>query len=307
MLSQTPTVVKPNRIQLALECGGREEGGLTSGYDQEASDDARAYWVAQMEAGMGFVERVLAHPVEERGEPLIDIPARGRTEGVEMLFSTKPHAAGRRRLFLARPPVVEQLLAVAAELDATGHRLLVEDAFRTKEMQRDLALTDEILGYLKAAIRRTEPGASSARIGERLSVLVAACPKGAGHMAGAAVDVTVIGPDGLELDRGGPYITVSEAMPMDSPFVSPEAAEKRRFITALMERHGFHPFPYEFWHYSMDDAFARVRAEDPAAAAYGPVDVQPDGTVVPTENQLERLYDPDVLKAHWETARSGHA
>jgi D-alanyl-D-alanine dipeptidase len=265
--------------------------------------DAAAYWAEQMEAGIAYVERVLAHPVEDDGEPMVDIVEGAREAGVEIRCSRIPHAAGRPRIFLVRAGLLAPLLAAAAELQASGHTLVVEDAFRTRAMQRDLALCDEFLEPLAASLLRVEPRADPATILRRLSVVVAGRPKGAGHMAGAAVDVSVLGPDGEPLDRGGPYPTVSEKMPMGSPFVSEAAARNRRFVSELMGRHGFVAFPFEFWHFSRDDAFARVACEDARPARYGPVDLLAAGRVAPTRHQLGRLYTREDLARRLDRMR----
>lgn len=259
--------------------------------------DAGAYWVEQLEAGHAYVQRVLGHPIAEGGEPLVDLADAARAAGVALAFSEAPHALGRPRLFVVRAALVEPLLAAAAELRAIDHTLVIEDAFRTREMQRDLALSDRFLEPLVAILARAEPEASPATLVHRLAVLIAARPKVAGHMAGAAVDVSVLGPDGRELDRGGTYPTVSEVMPMASPFVSEEAAEHRRFVTDLMGRHGFAPFPFEFWHYSRGDVFERVAHSDPRPAAYGPVDLRADGSVEPIADQLTPFHDEAEMAA----------
>lgn len=269
---------------------------MTGDAGSGARTAAATYWVGQMEAGMAFIRRALEHPIEDREEPLVDIEAAAQELGVSLSFSTRPHAAGRPRLFLARPDVVTRLLAVASEFDELGHTLVVEDAFRTYEMQRDLALSDDLIEKVLGAILLAEPDAPLNAILDRLSVVVQTRPKGAGHMAGAAIDVSVIGPVGEELDRGGSYVTVSEAMPMDSPFVSAEAARNRRLISEVMLRHGFQSFPYEFWHYSCDDIFARVIAGDSSPARYGPVELQTDGTVSRIEHQLAPMHDAEALE-----------
>jgi D-alanyl-D-alanine dipeptidase len=58
---------------------------------------------------------------------------------------------------------------------------------------------------------------------------------------------------------------------MGSPFVSDEARRNRRDITALMRRHGFVDYPWEFWHYSSGDAFEQVLLETGRPAIYGAV------------------------------------
>jgi D-alanyl-D-alanine dipeptidase len=258
--------------------------------------EAAQYWVDQMELGMAFVRRVYEHPVVEEGEPLIDIQAAARERGLQIVCSETPHVGGRPRIFRARAEVVTQLLAVAADLREIDHTLKIEDAFRSYEMQRDLAVSDEIANQVATAILLAEPDASLDSVIERLSVVVQTRAKSAGHMAGAAVDVSVLGPDGAPLDRGGPYVTVSEVMPMNSPFVSSEAAENRRFVSQAMERRGFFAYPFEFWHYSVDDGFARVAADNPAAARYGPVRLHPDGSVSPLERQHESMHMREDLE-----------
>jgi hypothetical protein len=99
------------------------------------------------------------------------------------------------------------------------------------------------------------------------------------------VDISVLDRDTRSpLDRGGPYLEMSELTPMFCPFISAEALHRRAQITALMGNWGFVAYPWEFWHYSMGDIFAEqlcytgkparyaaVR-RDPATRAIEPLD-----------------------------------
>jgi hypothetical protein len=60
---------------------------------------------------------------------------------------------------------------------------------------------------------------------------------------------------------------------MGSPFVSAHAAANRESITALMARHGFCTYPFEFWHYNQGDAYDEHLAASGRPARYGPVDL----------------------------------
>jgi len=51
---------------------------------------------------------------------------------------------------------------------------------------------------------------------------------------------------------------MSERTPMASPFVAEDARQNRREITALLGRHGFVAYPWEFWHYNDGDAYAEL-------------------------------------------------
>ena len=54
-----------------------------------SNDDAarRTFWAEQMETGYGFVEKLLAFPVDECGEGFASIPDTAESAGVEMQFS----------------------------------------------------------------------------------------------------------------------------------------------------------------------------------------------------------------------------
>jgi hypothetical protein len=134
----------------------------------------------------------------------------------------------------------------------------------------------------------------------RQSVLVAAVPKVAGHMSGCAVDISVLSRDTrAPLDRGGPYLEMSELTPMFCPFVSAEALKIRAEITAMMARHGFAAYPFEFWHYSMGDVFAEHLRCSGHPARYAAVHRDAaGGAIEPVPDLLAPLHaDEDVRAA----------
>ena len=61
----------------------------------------------------------------------------------------------------------------------------------------------------------------------------------------------------------------------------------RKDIAALMRRHGFVDYPYEFWHYSSGDAYEQVLLDTGRPAIYGAV--QWDATT----NQVTALPQPE--------------
>jgi hypothetical protein len=126
-------------------------------------------------------------------------------------------------------------------------------------------------------------------------------------MSGSALDISVLSrDDGREVDRGAPYLEMSELTPMESPFVSPAAQRNRREITALMKRAGFFAYPFEFWHYNVGDAYAESLAESRRPARYGAVDWTPStGAVTPTASPHEPLTRLDEWQAKIAAALSG--
>jgi hypothetical protein len=101
---------------------------------------------------------------------------------------------------------------------------------------------------------------------------------------------------GQELDRGGPYLEISERTPMATPFVTPGQREIREVVTDAMAAQGFVAYPYEFWHYNSGDVFERHLTDSDEPAPYGPVDVDlATGEVTPMANPTGRLNDPEAL------------
>ena len=271
--------------------------GPTAHSDDERS--RRRYWAEQMEAAHAFMLSVREHPIDECEEPVARIDSAAAQAGVDVAFSDRPHATGGPRMYLLRETLIDDLLSVADALNAHGLRLVLEDGFRTREMQRQLARTPHLIARV---VERTvwETKSDQPPLGllvRRLGALIAASPKVGTHMSATAVDVSVVDRrTGLELERGGSYLEISERTPMASPFTTPAGREARQLITAQMAERGFVAYPYEFWHYSKADAFDHVLRGSPDPAAYGPVDVDHyTSSVQSIPHPTHALNDPDDL------------
>jgi D-alanyl-D-alanine dipeptidase len=259
-----------------------------------------------MEAAWEFMKRIERYPVRECGERLVSLPELAEEAGVEVLFSATRTARGCKRIHRLREGLAPAFLAAARAMNRRGWALRVEDAFRTRAIQKHLsrrqAIFDAILRRVTWENEGRLPG--PAHLLRRASVLVAMRPKTGTHMSGSAIDLSVLRRrDGVEVDRGGGYITLSEATPMDSPFISRAAQRNRRAITELMAGHGFATYPFEFWHYSAGDAYAEMLAGAGRAARYGPVDMDPrTGEVTPMKAPLRRLNNESEFRT--EIARA---
>ncbi len=157
--------------------------------------------------------------------------------------------------------------------------MVIEDAYRSPAMQRGLARSPRVLDPVARPARLRSPA------GIRAHARAAPCgvsprssqrPRTATHMSASALDISVVEEaTGEELDRGGPYLTLSALTPMHSPLVGPQARANRALITEIMERNGFVAYPYEFWHYSSGDTFSRYLAHAGTPARFGPVLLDP--------------------------------
>jgi D-alanyl-D-alanine dipeptidase len=254
-------------------------------------DQRRAYWTEQLERAHDFMQQVLVYPVQECGEKLVALAPAAREAGVRIEFSTAKHVLGLDRLHYLRVGQIDGFLAAGAEMNRRGWVMKVEDGFRSRPMQkfigRQPAVFDAILRSVIWELNGATPSPEFFR--RRSMTLVALRPKVGTHMSGSAIDISVFRLDnGLEVDRGGPYLEMSERTPMASPFVSPEARENRRAITALMRAHGFVDYPYEFWHYNGGDAYEGVLLGRGQPARYGPIDWNE------TDGSVQATADPDL-------------
>jgi D-alanyl-D-alanine dipeptidase len=257
----------------------------------DASDEAarRAYWARQMEEGYAVVEKLLAFPADECGEAFASIPDAAAAANVEMHFSTSKIAGDLDRVFFMRASLVDDVVAIGREMNARGWILKIEDAFRSLEMQGQLVrkpiLFDTILNKCIWENGGRIPPVEM--VFRRAIVLIANIPKIGTHMSGSAIDISVLNrEDGSEVWRGNPYLEMSERTPMLSPFVEPEFTANRLAITAVMEKHGFMHFPFEFWHYNKGDALAHLLTHNPSPCRYGPVHWDPQ------TNRVTPVLDP---------------
>ena len=265
-----------------------------------------------MDAAYRLMLAIQAHPVEDCGEPLVRLPEAAKEAGVRLVFSQEKHVRGTERLFFLRSGLIAPFLEAARELNQKGWVLKIEDAFRTRFIQKHLALREDVFARIVEKVRWELEGENPPLelLRRRVAALIAMNPKVGTHMSGSAVDVSVLRlEDGSEVDRGAPYIELSEKTPMGSPFVPRQARANRGAITRIMARQGFVAYPYEFWHYNRGDAMHACLHRSRKPARYGPVDLDPsDGTVTPIAEALEplnRLEEFAVRLEEVRRARSG--
>jgi D-alanyl-D-alanine dipeptidase len=218
---------------------------------------------------------------------------------------------GLPRLFVLREGLIKPFLAAARELNDRGWVMRVEDGLRTPTMQKLLARQDYTFDLVLDRVLWELDGRplTPEFMARRLDVLIAASAKIGTHMSASAIDISVLDRGtGQEVERGGPYLEMSELTPMATPFVSGLARANRESITAVMQRHGFMAYPWEFWHYNSGDAHVEVLNGRAAPGRYGPVAVDlVTGAVTPMENPTARLNTLEEIQAATEAALARRA
>ena len=193
--------------------------------------------------------RVSAVPLIESLEPLVTLDA-----------SYGPARA------LVRQGVADRL-AKAQSLLSGGLRLRVVEGHRSVADQRAI-----IVRY-SAEVCATRPGVSPGDLDRLVSRFVAPLAV-APHVAGAAVDLTLVDAHGHEVDMGTPIDATPEqsagACYLASADISRFARSHRRLLATVLTWSGFVNYPTEWWHWSYGDRYWALTTGAPAAL-YGPV------------------------------------
>jgi zinc D-Ala-D-Ala dipeptidase len=262
----------------------------------------RKYWADQMDEATAFLKSTIQAQLNESMESVIDLTA-AVPSSLETSFAFDRADTGEGPTFYLRSSLVPELVRVITALREMSIGLRIEYAYRSPELQASLCSSDEVLGRVIDRVR-WESGTSSPPfelVYQRLIVLCANIYKFATHIAAAAVDITPIDLDsGAELDRGGPFLELSEKTPMASPFVSSIARRNRVLVRGVFAEHGFRAYPYEFWHFCAGDVYEAVLTGNRNAARFGPVTVDPGssrvtaiednlGELIPRETMIDRI------------------
>ncbi len=181
--------------------------------------------------------RVASIPVRDHGDPLVS------------LGDLAPTAVGAGRL--VRRPLALRLQA-ADDLLPAGIHLRVVEGCRTAADQ--LA----IIGDYSRQLREERPELGQAEL-ERLVTRYVAPLENAPHVAGAAVDLTLVDADGAELWMG----SALDATPEESNGACFTAAQgldalaqaHRALLVATLESVGLVNYPTEWWHWSYGDRY----------------------------------------------------
>lgn len=162
----------------------------------------------------------------------------------------------------ARESVANRLLSAAAHLPV-GYRLKIWDAWRPLEVQS--ALFEQYLSVLRDKYPLLGEDDLMQKA-ERFVSLPSNDPlKPSPHYTGGAVDLTIVGPDGKELDMGTPFdyfgeeahTTYYEEKLANGTLLSNETEilNNRRLLYHAMTNAGFSNYPFEWWHFDYGNQF----------------------------------------------------
>ena len=169
----------------------------------------------------------------------------------ELFFQVKPPEDMQpytgNDIFL-RENALSKLVSVARNLKAYSLRLLVVYGYRHPDLQQKYFT--EILEKLSGENKNL-----SEKELYSLAHNFIAVPEVAGHTTGGAVDVTLVGKSGKELDMGTNIYDFSDPQKIITftKKVTAEQIKNRMLLRIAMEYAGFVPFNGEWWHFSFGD------------------------------------------------------
>jgi D-alanyl-D-alanine dipeptidase len=141
---------------------------------------------------------------------------------------------------------------------------------RVVEGHRAVGRQQEIIQRYEGQLRTVHPALPDADL-HRLTSRFVAPVEVAPHVAGAAVDLTLAGPDG-DLDLGTPIDATPEESDGACFFaaeVSPAARAHRVLLARVLGGAGLVNYPTEWWHWSYGDRYWALMTGAPAAL-HGP-------------------------------------
>ena len=192
--------------------------------------------------------------IQTENEPFVDllIYSEGKIS-VEMKYAEKG-CHGAISVAYARKQVADRLLMAAALLPQ-GYRFKIYDAWRPFEVQK--ALYDEYFNRLKKQNTELDEQSLHTLAREFVSYPDTSMLCSYVHSSGGAIDLTVIDPDGNELDMGTKFDDFSSLANTAAFEASTNDTVKsnRRLLYSVMTDSGFTNFPNEWWHYDLGDIF----------------------------------------------------
>ena len=257
------------------------------------------FWVKHMDQSYDLLNIMSNYPIKDNGENLLSIHDAVKASGVNIQFANSNFSNSFDRIFYIREGLIDNLINIGRQMNSIDWILCIEDAYRTKEMQKSLFTDQKIFDrILKTCIwecNGTTPSKDLVR--KRAMCLVAVLPRTGTHLCGAAIDISVsCYKTNREISRGAKYLEMDERTPMESKFISSNESKNRKAISKILASNGFVNYPGEFWHYNKGDSLYQMLTNSGNPAIYGPINWEAKtNTVHPFENINEPLIQEDYF------------
>lgn len=198
--------------------------------------------------------RVLAIPVHENNDPLIDL-----VEHTEISFGPSPEIPNNTNYTKMRKSVYEKLV-LAQSLLPQGLKIRLYEGYRSLELQ------EMLFQNVYEKIKKSHPELTHEAIFKETTKFVSPVTNLDGsknippHGTGAAIDVYLIDEQGKPVDMG---LLVENSLKdpngeltrTESTVISKDAKEYRDIMSKALTAAGFVNYPSEYWHWSYGDRY----------------------------------------------------
>lgn len=146
-------------------------------------------------------------------------------------------------------PTAIALKAIQHELKQSSLGLSVYDCYRPQ------IAVDEFIAWSKQPNEQSMKHAFYPQVDKRDFFTLGYVAEKSGHSRGSTVDLTIIrlsDPDN-SIDMGTGFDYMDPRSHTDNNDISRTAKANRQRLTALMQQHGFTPYPNEWWHFTLNN------------------------------------------------------
>ena len=172
----------------------------------------------------------LKDPTHPAVKELVDLRAQDQGLRFDIRYSTSSNFTGQRLYPVPaawlRQDAARALASVHRDLQKEGLGLKIFDAYRPFHVQQQMWNLVHDERYV------SNPAKNAGR-----------------HTRGTAVDVTLVDRRGRELPMPTAFDDFTERAHRDAVGISPEAKANSLHLERAMARHGFIPYPFEWWHF----------------------------------------------------------
>lgn len=154
---------------------------------------------------------------------------------------------GERAILTA--PTAAALAEIQAELRGFGLGIKIFDAYRPQRA------VDHFVRWAKDVADTQNKARFYPHTDKRDLFTQGYIAERSGHSRGSTVDVTLVNhsPPHQPLDMGTPFDFFSVSSWPEHPSLTPQQRANRLLLQSLMVKHGFKPYPKEWWHFTLKD------------------------------------------------------
>ena len=144
---------------------------------------------------------------------------------------------------------VAKRLKVAQKYLPKGYRLMLRCGHRALNIQR------KRYNWMYSKIKKKYPDWNKEKLKEETSKCIAPIDIVPPHSTGGAIDISIIAPNGRQLDMGTRLGEFNKKTYTNSNEISKTAKRNRKLLSSVMKKVGFVNYPTEWWHWSYGDRY----------------------------------------------------